>query len=40
MRVIAVPRRDYPPDPEALARAAVVLDFLDELTPEVIGSCS
>ena len=40
MRVIAVPRRDYPPDPEALACAAVVLDFLDQLTPEVIGSSS
>jgi HAD superfamily hydrolase (TIGR01509 family) len=38
MRVIAVPRADYPPEPRALAHAAGVLDFLDQLTPEVIGS--
>ena len=36
MRVIAVPRPDYPPAPEALARAAVVLDSLGELTPRAI----
>jgi HAD superfamily hydrolase (TIGR01509 family) len=40
MRVIAVPRDDYPAEPQALARAPVVLDFLDQLTPEVIGSSS
>jgi len=36
MRVIAVPRPDYPPAPDALALAAVVLDSLDELRPSVI----
>ena len=36
MGVIAVPRPDYPPAPEALARAAVVLDSLAELTPRAI----
>jgi HAD superfamily hydrolase (TIGR01509 family) len=37
MRVIAVPRPDYPPAPDALARAAVVLDSLAELTPRVVA---
>jgi HAD superfamily hydrolase (TIGR01509 family) len=37
MRVIAVPRPDYPPAPEALARAAVVLDSLAELTPRAVS---
>jgi HAD superfamily hydrolase (TIGR01509 family) len=36
MRVIAVPDQRYPPEPDALAVADVVLDSLDELTPEVI----
>jgi HAD superfamily hydrolase (TIGR01509 family) len=36
MRVIAVPNPSYPPDPEALADAAVVLRSLDELTPAVV----
>ena len=36
MRVIAIPRPDYPPTPEALSRAAVVLDSLAELTPQVV----
>jgi HAD superfamily hydrolase (TIGR01509 family) len=36
MRVIAVPRPDYPPGAEALAKAAVVLDSLAELTPQVV----
>ena len=35
-RTIAVPRPDYPPAPDALALAAVVLDSLAELTPRVI----
>ncbi len=34
MAVIAVPNRDFPPEPEALALAAVVLDSLEQLTPE------
>jgi HAD superfamily hydrolase (TIGR01509 family) len=36
MAVIAVPNRDFPPDPDALELADVVLDSLAELTPEVI----
>jgi beta-phosphoglucomutase-like phosphatase (HAD superfamily) len=36
MRVIAVPRPDYPPSAEALTLAAVVLDSLAELTPRVV----
>ncbi|MFC4372787.1 HAD family hydrolase [Nocardia halotolerans] len=36
MRVIAVPRPDYPPSTEALAHAAVVIDDLDQLTAEVV----
>jgi HAD superfamily hydrolase (TIGR01509 family) len=37
MRVIAIPNRDYPPRPDALAQADVTLDSLDELTVEVVG---
>jgi HAD superfamily hydrolase (TIGR01509 family) len=36
LRVIAIPRPEYPPDQEALARAAVVLDGLAGLSPETI----
>ena len=36
MAVIAVPNRDFPPDPDALELADVVLDSLTELIPEVI----
>ena len=36
MRVIAIPNPSYPPDEEALALADVVLESLDELTPERI----
>jgi HAD superfamily hydrolase (TIGR01509 family) len=38
MLVIAVPNRDFPPEPEALALAAVVLDSLEELSPERVRS--
>jgi HAD superfamily hydrolase (TIGR01509 family) len=34
MRVVAIPNASYPPDDEALELADVVLDSLDELTPE------
>ena len=34
MTVIAVPNRDFPPEAEALALAPLVLDSLEELTPE------
>ena len=37
MRVIAIPNRSYPPDPDTLAGANVVLASLDELTPEVVA---
>ena len=36
MRVVAIPNRVFPPGPEALSLPAVVLDSLDELTPEAI----
>jgi HAD superfamily hydrolase (TIGR01509 family) len=36
MAVIAVPNKDFPPDPDALALAAVVLDSLMELSPDRI----
>jgi HAD superfamily hydrolase (TIGR01509 family) len=34
MGVIAVPNRDFPPEPDALELADVVLDSLEELSPE------
>jgi HAD superfamily hydrolase (TIGR01509 family) len=34
MRVIAIPNRDFPPAPDALALADAVLSDLSELTPE------
>ena len=37
MRVIAIPNPSFPPDPEALEQADVVLDSITELTPEVVG---
>jgi HAD superfamily hydrolase (TIGR01509 family) len=40
MRVIAVPRPDYPASPEALSRAAVVLDSLAELTPQLVEAAA
>ena len=36
VRVIAVPNAEFPPGPEALAAADVVLKSLDGLTPEVV----
>jgi HAD superfamily hydrolase (TIGR01509 family) len=36
MRVIAIPDPRFPPGPDALADADVVLDSLDDLTPEAI----
>ena len=38
MRVVAIPNPHFPPDPEALALADVVLGSLAELTPAAIGS--
>ena len=37
LRVIAYPNRHYPPASDALALADVVLESLDELTPELVG---
>ncbi|MGW4772370.1 HAD family hydrolase [Nocardia sp. NPDC004278] len=37
MRVIAAPRPEYPPAPDALALAAEVIDTLDKLTPELVA---
>jgi HAD superfamily hydrolase (TIGR01509 family) len=34
--VIAVPNRDFPPDPDALELADLVLDSLEKLTPAVV----
>jgi HAD superfamily hydrolase (TIGR01509 family) len=36
LRVIAIPRPQYPPDPDALAQASLVLPGLDGLTPEAM----
>lgn len=36
MRVVAIPNASYPPDEEALGLADVVLESLDQLTPERI----
>lgn len=36
MKVIAIPNGHYPPGDEALAKAVLVLESLDELTPEAV----
>jgi HAD superfamily hydrolase (TIGR01509 family) len=36
MTVVAIPNRHFPPAPDALAVAAIVLRDLDELTPDVV----
>lgn len=38
MRVIAIPNREFPPGPEALAVASAVLGSLDELTVEAVAA--
>ena len=40
MVVIAAPNRDYPPEPDALAFAALVIGSLDELTPKAIEAAA
>jgi HAD superfamily hydrolase (TIGR01509 family) len=40
MRVIAVPNPHFPPPQEALGLADVVLDSLDDLTPDAVESAS
>ena len=37
LHVVAIPHPDHPPAEDALAKAEVVLDSLDELTPELIA---
>ena len=36
MKVVALPNREFPPADDALALASVVLDSLDELSPEML----
>lgn len=36
MLVVALPNRDFPPEPGALGSAAIVLGSLDELSPELL----
>ena len=38
--VIASPNREYPPEPDALALAALVVESLDELTSDAIESAA
>ena len=38
MRVLAYPNRRFPPVVEALERASLVVDSLDELTPETLSA--
>ena len=38
LRVIAIPRPGYPPDPDALAAARLVLAGLAELTPDTVAA--
>jgi HAD superfamily hydrolase (TIGR01509 family) len=40
LRVIAIPRPQYPPDPDALAQTNLVLTSLDDLTPEAVAAQS
>ena len=40
MVVIAGPNREYPPEPDALALATLVVESLDELTPDAIESAA
>jgi HAD superfamily hydrolase (TIGR01509 family) len=37
MAIVAIPNREFPPDPDALALAGVVLGSIDELTPDVVS---
>ncbi len=40
LRVIAIPRPQYPPDPDALAAASLVLPSLAELTTDAVSTLS
>jgi HAD superfamily hydrolase (TIGR01509 family) len=37
LRVVAIPNHEFPPDPDALALADVVLESIDELTVDVVS---
>jgi hypothetical protein len=37
MRVVAVPNPAFPPEPSGLELADVVLESIEELTPEVVA---
>jgi beta-phosphoglucomutase-like phosphatase (HAD superfamily) len=37
MGVVAIPNREFPPDPDALALADAVLGSIEELTPDVVS---
>jgi hypothetical protein len=36
MAIVAVPMRAFPPAPDALALAAVIVDGIAKVTPEVV----
>jgi len=36
--VIAIPHPKYPPDPDALEKASIVLTSLNELTPTTVAA--
>ena len=38
LRVVAIPRPQYPPDPDALAATSLVLPTLADLTPEAVAA--
>ncbi len=38
LHVIAIPHPKYPPDPDALALASLVLSDLDGLTPDAVAA--
>jgi len=38
LRVIAIPRPQYPPDPDALAASSLVLPSLADLTPDAVAA--
>jgi HAD superfamily hydrolase (TIGR01509 family) len=40
MTVIAVPNRDFPPEPDAVELAAAVLDSLEQLTPDRVRAAA
>ena len=37
LKIVAIPNQEFPPDPDALELAAVVLESIDELTADVVS---